>query len=129
NNPTYAEAPLGYRAAMIRSRAASAPPMPSPRLHKAKISVQPQTLMATTTEALIAAIPSPPLPLPLPPLPLTAPSSPLLLLATDRREDVPEADVPPPTPRSHMYREVGYGITDVWDDMVRDIEERAPTTL
>ncbi|GJY03574.1 putative reverse transcriptase domain-containing protein [Tanacetum coccineum] len=28
-----------------------------------------------------------------------------------------------------MSREVSYGITDVWDDMVRDMEERAPTTL
>ncbi|GJS87672.1 hypothetical protein Tco_0770308 [Tanacetum coccineum] len=51
-NPTYAEAPLGYRAAMIRLSAAS-------------------------------------------PLPLPAPSSLLLLPATDRKEDVLEADVPP----------------------------------
>ncbi|GKB59860.1 hypothetical protein Tco_0916046 [Tanacetum coccineum] len=28
-----------------------------------------------------------------------------------------------------MTREVGYGITDVWDDMVRDIEETSPSTL
>ncbi|GKA75035.1 putative reverse transcriptase domain-containing protein [Tanacetum coccineum] len=28
-----------------------------------------------------------------------------------------------------MYREVGYGIEDVWDDMVGEMEERAPTTL
>ncbi|GKE59196.1 hypothetical protein Tco_1498381 [Tanacetum coccineum] len=52
SSPTYAEAPSGYRAAMIQSSAAS-------------------------------------------PLPLPAPSSPLLLPATDRREDVPKADVPP----------------------------------
>ncbi|GKG11465.1 hypothetical protein Tco_0342865, partial [Tanacetum coccineum] len=51
-SPTYAKAPLGYRATMIRSRAAST-------------------------------------------LPLPIPSSPLLLLATDHRKDVPEADVPP----------------------------------
>ncbi|GJU78855.1 putative reverse transcriptase domain-containing protein [Tanacetum coccineum] len=162
-----------YRTSMIRSRAASAPPVPSPRLCKARISIRPQTSMAATTETLIAAIPSLPLPLPSPPLPLTAPSSPLLLLATDRREDIPEADVPPrkrlcltsltprfevgetsaaaaarqpgldnthatdysfvdtvdATPGSPMSREVGYGIMDVWDDMVRDMEERAPTTL
>nr|GFA01615.1 hypothetical protein [Tanacetum cinerariifolium] len=118
-------------------------------------------------------IPSPPLPLPSPPLPLPAPSSPLLLPATDRREDVPEANVPPrkrlcltdPTPRfevresssaaaarqlrldvTHatdygfvnnvdatlgrpMTRKVGYGITDVWDDIVGDMEETAPGTL
>ncbi|GKD00862.1 hypothetical protein Tco_1171136 [Tanacetum coccineum] len=107
------------------------------------------------------------------PLLLPAPSSPLLLLATNRMEDVPEADVPPqkrlcltapaPTfevresstaaaarqpgldvtsatdysfidtvdasPGRPMSREVGYGITDVWDDMVGDMEGRAPTTL
>ncbi|GKG52879.1 hypothetical protein Tco_0549991, partial [Tanacetum coccineum] len=95
------------------------------------------------------------------PLPLHAPSSPLLLPATDRREDVPEADVLPQkrlclTALAHrfkvgessatatarqprldvtyatdyslvdtvdvtlgrpMYREIGYRITDVWDDM------------
>ncbi|GJY38398.1 hypothetical protein Tco_0424762 [Tanacetum coccineum] len=33
------------------------------------------------------------------------------------------------THRRPMSREVGYRITDVWDDMVRDMEERAPTTL
>ncbi|GJW24468.1 hypothetical protein Tco_0038279 [Tanacetum coccineum] len=97
-SPTYADAPLGYRASMIRSRAASPPPVPSPRLRKARISVRPQTPMTVATEALIAVvaaalpssspppspftplsslllqIPSPPLPLPSPPLPLPAPS-------------------------------------------------------
>ncbi|GJV45188.1 hypothetical protein Tco_1429724 [Tanacetum coccineum] len=106
-------------------------------------------------------------------LPLPEPSLPLLLPATDSRDDVPEADVPPqkrlcltsPTPRFEVWesstaaaarqlgldvtnatdygfvdamdatlgrlmsREVGYGITDVWDDMVGDMEERASTTL
>ncbi|GKC52381.1 hypothetical protein Tco_1075126 [Tanacetum coccineum] len=33
------------------------------------------------------------------------------------------------TPGRPMSREIGYGITDVWDDMVGDMEERAPTTL
>ncbi|GJY80199.1 hypothetical protein Tco_0492950 [Tanacetum coccineum] len=145
----------------------------SPRLRRARISVRPQTLMSAATEALIAAIPSPPLPLPSPPLPLPAPSLPLLLPATGRREDVPKADVPPqkrlfltaPAPRfevgessaaaaarqpgldvTHatdysfidtvdatpgrpMSREVGYGIINVWGDMVEDIEGRALTTL
>ncbi|GJT82435.1 putative reverse transcriptase domain-containing protein [Tanacetum coccineum] len=75
-SPTYAEAPLGYKAAMIWLRAAS-PPTHHP-----------------------SEIPSPPLSLP-------APSSPLLLPTTDRRDDIPEADLPPrkrlcltaPTPR------------------------------
>ncbi|GJV29994.1 putative reverse transcriptase domain-containing protein [Tanacetum coccineum] len=33
------------------------------------------------------------------------------------------------TPGCIMSREVGYGIMGVWDDMVGDMEERAPTTL
>ncbi|GJZ08730.1 hypothetical protein Tco_0543013 [Tanacetum coccineum] len=33
------------------------------------------------------------------------------------------------TPGRPMSREVGYGIKDVWNDMVGDIEERAPTTV
>nr|GEV16798.1 hypothetical protein [Tanacetum cinerariifolium] len=118
-------------------------------------------------------IPSPPLPLSPPPLPSPAPSSPLLLHVINRREDVPEVDVPPQkrlcltTPtlrfevressvaaaaRQHgldvthtsdysfvddvdatsgrsMSRNVGYGIMDVWDDMVGDMEETTPTTL
>ncbi|GKA99566.1 hypothetical protein Tco_0827560 [Tanacetum coccineum] len=143
-----------YRAAMIRSRVVSPSPVPSPRLRRARIPVRPQTPMSAATWALIAAIanalpssspppslitplssllpqiPSPPLPLPSPTLLLPAPSSPLLLPATDRREDVPEADVPPQkrlyltalaprfvdtvdaTPGCPMSREVGYGITD-----------------
>ncbi|GKG03407.1 hypothetical protein Tco_0311043, partial [Tanacetum coccineum] len=32
-------------------------------------------------------------------------------------------------PGRPMSREVGYGIMDVWDDMVRDMEETALTTL
>nr|GEX20993.1 reverse transcriptase domain-containing protein [Tanacetum cinerariifolium] len=115
-SPTYAETPLGYRAGMIQWKAAS------------------------------------PLPLPSPPLPLPAPSSPLLLPATIRREDVPEADVSPRKrlclttltlrfevgessagaaarqPGLDVTHATDYSLVDT-DDMVRDMEERAPTTL
>ncbi|GJS66929.1 zinc finger, CCHC-type containing protein [Tanacetum coccineum] len=169
-SPTYTEAPLGYKAAMIRSRVASPSPVPSPRLRRARIYVRSQTPMAVATKALIAAvatalpssspppspltplssplpqIPSPPLPLPLPSplLPLPTPSSPLLLPTTDHREDVPEADpgldvtpvtdysfvdIVDATPGRPMSREVGYEITDVWDNMVGDMEGRTPTTF
>nr|GEX65962.1 hypothetical protein [Tanacetum cinerariifolium] len=87
-SPTYAEAPLGYKASEILTA--------SPSL-----------------------LPSPP------------PSSPLLPLV-DRREENPKADIPPrkrlcltaPAPR-----EVGYGITNTWDELVDAIQEGAPTTL
>ncbi|GKC66280.1 hypothetical protein Tco_1098878 [Tanacetum coccineum] len=133
-------------------------------LTMAKTSVRPQTYMGAATDALIAAVvvalpsssPPPSLlslllsPLPhisSPPQPVPAPSSPLLLPATDSREDILEADLPPQkrlcltaptlsfvdtvdaTPGRYMSREVGYGITNVWDDKVRDMEETAPTTL
>ncbi|GKD02743.1 hypothetical protein Tco_1177717, partial [Tanacetum coccineum] len=105
--------------ALITAVAAALPSSPPPSPLTSQSSPLPQ-------------IPSPPLPLPSPPLQLPAPSLPLLLLAIDRKEDVPEADVPPrkrlcltaPAPR-----EAGYGITDVWDDMVGDMEGRALTTL
>nr|GEW62240.1 reverse transcriptase domain-containing protein [Tanacetum cinerariifolium] len=54
-SPTYADAPLGYRAAMIRLRVASPLPIPSPRLLRARLFVRPQTPMVAATEALIAA--------------------------------------------------------------------------
>ncbi|GKC10762.1 hypothetical protein Tco_1007544, partial [Tanacetum coccineum] len=78
----------------------------------------------TPLSSSLPQILSPPLPLPSPSLPLPAPSSPLLLPATDLLVDT--VDV---TLGRLMSREVSYGITDVWDDMVRDMEERAPTTL
>ncbi|GKD09398.1 hypothetical protein Tco_1189083 [Tanacetum coccineum] len=93
---------------MIQSRVASPSPVPPPRLHRARISIRPQTPMSAATEALIAAVaaalPSSPPPSPLtslssplpqiplpslpflsPPLPLPSPSLPLLLPATDPR--------------------------------------------
>ncbi|GKG05663.1 hypothetical protein Tco_0325749, partial [Tanacetum coccineum] len=97
-------------------------------------------------------IPSLPLPLPSPPLPLPAPSLPLLLPATDPpRFELGESsaaaaarqpgldvthvidyifvDIMHATPGRPMSREVGYRIRDVYDDMVGDKDERAPTTL
>ncbi|GJW65956.1 hypothetical protein Tco_0117840 [Tanacetum coccineum] len=44
--------------------------------------------------------------------------------AREPRLDVTTVDA---TPGRHMSREIGYGIEYVWDDMVGDIEERAPT--
>ncbi|GJV60657.1 hypothetical protein Tco_1466757 [Tanacetum coccineum] len=76
-SPTYAEALLGYRVTMIRSRAASPPPVPSPRLRRARISVRPQIPMAPATEALIAAVAAALPSSSPPPSPLTSISSPI----------------------------------------------------
>ncbi|GJX17671.1 hypothetical protein Tco_0218503 [Tanacetum coccineum] len=83
-------------------------PVPSPRRHTARMHVRPQTPIPLPSEA---EIPSPPLPHPpsslhLPPnIPTSLPlsSSPLLPLPAslsipppiDRREDIPEAELPP----------------------------------
>nr|GEU53593.1 hypothetical protein [Tanacetum cinerariifolium] len=81
----------------------SAPtPVPSPRRRMTRMSIQPQTPMSATVEALIA----------------DAARHPVL--------DVATMDA---TPGRLVSKEVGYRIEDVWDDMVRDMEERAPTTV
>ncbi|GKD26505.1 hypothetical protein Tco_1232719 [Tanacetum coccineum] len=97
-------------------------PVASPRRRTARMSVRPQTPMSAAIEALIAMIPSPPLPLPSPPTtsptyaeaplgyraaeirlratspsihhPLEIPSPPLLLPSTTHRDDLPEANMP-----------------------------------
>ncbi|GJV19357.1 hypothetical protein Tco_1368377 [Tanacetum coccineum] len=48
------------------------------------------------------------------------------IAARQPRLDVDTLDA---NPGLTMSKDVGYGITDVWDDMVRDMEGRAPTTL
>ncbi|GJU17376.1 hypothetical protein Tco_1145342, partial [Tanacetum coccineum] len=99
----------------------SAPIPPSPILRRARIFVRPQRPMAVATEALIAAIPYPPLPLPSPPTsptyaeaplgykaaiirsrtaspsthhPSEIPLPPLLLPSTTRIDDILKADMP-----------------------------------
>ncbi|GJS10018.1 hypothetical protein Tco_0366814 [Tanacetum coccineum] len=123
----YVEAPLAATEALIAVVAATLPSSPPPSL-------------LTLLSSLISQILSPPLPLPSPPLPLPTPLSPLLLPATNHREDFIEADVPPrkrlcltaPAPRFEV-RESSVAAAarqpGLDDDMIRDIEGRAPTTL
>ncbi|GJX37313.1 hypothetical protein Tco_0250616 [Tanacetum coccineum] len=78
---------------------------------------------------------------PTPPSPkLYIPSPPLLLPSTTHGDDILEENMPfrkrahftaptDATPRPPMSRVVGYGIMDVWDDMVGEMEGRALTTL
>ncbi|GKF69583.1 hypothetical protein Tco_0202640, partial [Tanacetum coccineum] len=69
----------------------SPPPMPSPLLPSSRCPTQIQTLSIASTQALIdavtAALPSPPLP----PLPPSLYIPPLV----DRRDDLPESELPP----------------------------------
>nr|GEW64425.1 hypothetical protein [Tanacetum cinerariifolium] len=112
--------PLGYRAVMIRLRAES-----------------PSTSHPLPLSPLITPPSGTP---PLLPIPLPTSSPPLLLPSTDSRADVPEVT---PTRgfradygfvgtldteiRRDLDREIGYGITDVWEDL-DEIAEEIPTT-
>ncbi|GJV63158.1 hypothetical protein Tco_1473986 [Tanacetum coccineum] len=84
-------------------------------------------------------IPSPPLPIPSPP-----PNSPthikvpesclplrkrLRFAAPTSNHEVGESSAADVAPGRPMSRELDYGITDTWDDLVGAIEEIAPTTL
>ncbi|GKA70417.1 hypothetical protein Tco_0776556 [Tanacetum coccineum] len=139
-----------------RARISVRPQTPMSAATEALIAVVAIALPSSPPPSPLTPLPhihSPPLPLPSPPLPLPAPSSPLLLPSTDCRDDIPEADLPPrkrlclttPTHRFEiresstttaarqaerpMSREVGYEITDTWDELVDVIQEIAPTTL
>ncbi|GKE21730.1 hypothetical protein Tco_1433242 [Tanacetum coccineum] len=100
-SPTYTQAPLGYKAAKIRLRTASPPPLPLSSL----LPLPPPIILPCTRASMVLirdVAPStyilaprsriPPLGTP-PILPITLPTSslPLPLPFTDCREDVPEA--------------------------------------
>ncbi|GKE80481.1 hypothetical protein Tco_1550481, partial [Tanacetum coccineum] len=146
DSPTYAEAPLGYRAAGIRLRASS--PSTHHPLHPSSPHLPPPVPTS--------------LPLPSSPLP-PLPASLFIPPPIDRREDIPEAELPPykrlcltaPTSRYEVgesstaaprptrghradygfigttdaevkrrrAEEVGYGIRDVWVDPTEAVEE------
>ncbi|GJW91458.1 hypothetical protein Tco_0169011 [Tanacetum coccineum] len=72
-----------------------------------------------------------------PPLPISVPTSspPLLLPSASRREDRPEVTLPPRKRADYGFvatmdreirrnpeREVGYGITDSWDEIVETLQ-------
>nr|GEW09394.1 hypothetical protein [Tanacetum cinerariifolium] len=100
----------------------SAPtPVPSPRHRMARMSVQPQTLMLATAEALITEACFTTLA-----FGLEVGES---LAAAAARQPVLDVTTVDATAGCPVSREVGYKIEDVWDDMVRDIEDRAPTTV
>ncbi|GJX39673.1 hypothetical protein Tco_0252976 [Tanacetum coccineum] len=112
-SPSYADAPLGYRAVGIRLRAASPPLLLPSTTHEDDI---PEVDIPLQKRARF-----------------TAPASGFKVRETSATAaarqpglDIATVDA---TPRRPMSREVGYGIKDVWYDMVGDMEERAPTTI
>ncbi|GJX92766.1 hypothetical protein Tco_0347352, partial [Tanacetum coccineum] len=104
-SPTYTEVPLGYKAAGIRLRIASPPPLPlsSPLplpppiiLPRTKASMVMMRAVAPSTYCLAPSSRIPPSGTPsLLPIPLPTSSLPLLLPSTNYRVDVPEVTLPP----------------------------------
>nr|GEV95830.1 hypothetical protein [Tanacetum cinerariifolium] len=122
--PTYAEVPLGYRAAKIRLRAAS----PSTH-HPSGIPSLPLLLPSTLhrDDTLEADIPlQKRARFNTPVFGFEVGESSATTLARQPVLDVATVDA---TLRRLVSREVGYGIEDVWDGIVGDIKERALTNL
>ncbi|GJZ28931.1 hypothetical protein Tco_0573578 [Tanacetum coccineum] len=118
----------------------SSPPVPSPLLPSSGCPTHIQTLRIASTQALVdavtAALPSPPLP-PLPPSIYVPPP-------VDRRDDIPESELPPrkrsclstlgpstvdAEARRRGIREVGYGSRDTWVDPTEAVPEITPMTV
>nr|GEV34982.1 hypothetical protein [Tanacetum cinerariifolium] len=110
-SPTYAKAPLGYKAVRIRLRAALPPLLLPSTTYKDDIT---DANMPFRKRAYFTA----------PTGKYKVRKSSMAAATRQLGLDVGTMDV---TPRRPMSREVSYGITDVWDDMVEDMEERAPT--
>ncbi|GJX43090.1 hypothetical protein Tco_0259766 [Tanacetum coccineum] len=118
-SPTY---PLGYRAAMIRLRAeapsTSHSPLPHIILSHTRADTPPSGTPPSGTPLLL-------------PIPLPTSSPPLHLPSTNHGADRPEVCLPPwkrlcialgPREIRHdLERDVGYGITDTWDEMLVDM--------
>ncbi|GJS27484.1 hypothetical protein Tco_0488104 [Tanacetum coccineum] len=119
------QTPIPFLAAMIRLRAESLStsyllPLPSPIIlphTRALVSmmraVAPSTYILAPRSGILPSETPPSGTPPLLPIPLPASSTPLLLPSTDYRAD--------DEIRRDPKREVGYGITDTWDEMVEDI--------
>ncbi|GJU79443.1 putative reverse transcriptase domain-containing protein [Tanacetum coccineum] len=117
NSPTYIEAPLGFRAAGIRQR--DTPPSP---VHETEI---PEICLPLRKRPCRTA--------PTPRYEVGESSA-----AGAARQDGPAVaradlygfvDMVDAAPGRLMSSELGYGITDTWDDLVGAIQEIAPTTL
>ncbi|GKA74146.1 hypothetical protein Tco_0780448 [Tanacetum coccineum] len=107
--------PLGYRAAMIRLR------VEAPSTSHSLPLPPPIILSHIRSDAPSSGTP------PLLPIPLPTSSLPLHLLSTDRRADRPKVTLPPREIMQDQEMDVGYRITNTWDEMPVDMPG-APTT-
>ncbi|GKE60818.1 hypothetical protein Tco_1511185, partial [Tanacetum coccineum] len=109
-SPTNARAPLGYRAAEIWMRAASPPLLLPSTSHRTDI---PEAEMSPRKRACLTT--------PAPRLKIRESSA---AGAARQPETTLEAGL-----RRYMVMEMGYGITNTWDEIVEAMLEVAPTTL
>ncbi|GKC49389.1 hypothetical protein Tco_1072134 [Tanacetum coccineum] len=134
--PTIDHVPSAEDTEVFETNKSAPTPVPLPRRRMDRMSIRPPTPMSATAEALIveyASAPTPPSP---PPSLLTRFTTPASgfevgesLAAAAARQPVLDVATVDATLGRLVSREVGYGIEDVWDDMVGDMEERAPTTI
>ncbi|GJZ79243.1 hypothetical protein Tco_0644080 [Tanacetum coccineum] len=147
DSPTH---PLGYRAAMIQLRAESpftSYPLPLPPhivLPRTRASMAMMRAIAPSTYCLVPRSKTPPLgtpPILLIPLPTSSP--PLLLPSIDCRAYFLEVTLPPwkrlciapglstmdAEIRRNLKSEIGYKITDIWEDLDEIVEEILATDV
>ncbi|GJT27217.1 hypothetical protein Tco_0907492, partial [Tanacetum coccineum] len=111
---------LCYKVVMIQLRAEASSTSHSPPSHiilsHTRADTPPSSTPPSGTPSLL-------------PIPLPTSSPPLHLLFTDRRADRPEVTLPPRKREimRDLERDVGYGITDTWDEMLVDMPG-APAT-
>nr|GEV02653.1 putative ribonuclease H-like domain-containing protein [Tanacetum cinerariifolium] len=143
--------PVGVAEALKADEPTHAPgspiiiPLSLTHLRRARKTVRPEPPMSASMEACIARhadLPLPPLLVPSLPLPLPLPLTTsltdtgallgyraagirmrALLPSTSRRTDIPKADM------RYMVEQAGYGITNMWDEIVNTLMDIAPTTL
>nr|GEV79454.1 hypothetical protein [Tanacetum cinerariifolium] len=133
-SPTYAEASLGYKAVGIQFKTTSPPPLPSPLLPPPSSPLLPP--VDHREEVPKADIP------PQKRLCLTAPTPRFEVgesstaaaakqpgLGATRTTTYGFVDMVDYAPRRYVPREVGYGNTETWDELVDAIQERASMTL
>ncbi|GKC27498.1 hypothetical protein Tco_1034792, partial [Tanacetum coccineum] len=131
-SPPISLSPPFARERLVRSMAppthSSPPPVPSPLLPSSVCPTQIQTLRIASTQALIDAVIAA---LPLPPLPPSLYIPPPI----DHMDEIPESEQPPrkstvdAEERQQGIRDVGYGIRGTWVDPVEAVPEIAPMTV
>ncbi|GKF26087.1 hypothetical protein Tco_0081981, partial [Tanacetum coccineum] len=117
NSPTYVEGSLGSRAAGIRQRDALSSPIHETEMPEICLPLRKRPCRTTPGPRYEVGES------------LAAGTARQFGPATARADLYGFVDMLDAVPGRQMSRELGYGITDTWDDLVGAIQEIAPTTL